>query len=298
MMKKIKCPHCKCIRKSSDFIADGRQYKSCSYCRKWGRTQDAKRKEKQKITNANKKKNQPEYSLFKSAQSRAKHKSIVFDITETDIKILIDKTSKCILLNMEFKQEAGPLKDNSMTLDKIDPAKGYTKDNIQLISNKANKVKSDIDISMFEKIVDGFRKFVVIEHDIDDETRKIIVLDRRREIKNRQITNKDRIIHLECALYQAAKSRAQSKNMPINIDTDYIKSIWPLDNKCPILDIKFEFGKNHVMSDYSATMDRIDNSKGYICGNVRIISARANIVKNDCTLEELELILANWKNLR
>ena len=43
------------------------------------------------------------------------------------------------------------------------------------------------------------------------------------------------------------------------------------------------------------SLDRIDGAKGYVKGNVRVISHRANMLKNDATIEELELVL---KDLR
>jgi hypothetical protein len=36
-----------------------------------------------------------------------------------------------------------------------------------------------------------------------------------------------------------------------------------------------------------ASIDRFDNSKGYVKGNVRVISLRANFLKKDATLEDI-----------
>ena len=45
-------------------------------------------------------------------------------------------------------------------------------------------------------------------------------------------------------------------------------------------------------------IDRIDSSKGYVKGNVRVISKRANTLKNNATIEELELVLKDLKGER
>jgi len=64
---------------------------------------------------------------------------------------------------------------------------------------------------------------------------------------------------------------------------------------CPVLGIPIfaSVGKGRVsMKDNwnAPTLDRIDPSGGYTKGNVKVISARANFLKNDASLEEVEAI--------
>lgn len=53
------------------------------------------------------------------------------------------------------------------------------------------------------------------------------------------------------------------------------------------------FYKKATSNSYS--IDRIDSSKGYVKGNVWVISKRANTLKGDATLEELELLVVNLR---
>lgn len=46
------------------------------------------------------------------------------------------------------------------------------------------------------------------------------------------------------------------------------------------------------MRPNAASLDRIDNSKGYVRGNVMVISLRANAIKNNATAEELTAVAA------
>ena len=89
--------------------------------------------------------------------------------------------------------------------------------------------------------------------------------------------------NLESELFDKAKFRAQRDNREINITKDDIV----IPEKCPVLNIHIVKGDKH----FGPSLDRIDNNKGYIKGNVRVISKRANRLKSDATLEELKLIV-------
>lgn len=62
---------------------------------------------------------------------------------------------------------------------------------------------------------------------------------------------------------------------------------------CPVLGIPIEikFGERALYNPNSPSIDRTDNSKGYIPGNVRVISLRANLLKKDATLDEIRKLL-------
>ena len=241
--------------------------------------------------------NRPEYFLFSSARMRARKMNIEFSITEQDIKELLDKTTVCPLRQVTFQRGKNQKPhDNSPSLDRIDSTKGYTKDNIQIISYKANTSKNTTTLEIYEKIVIGLKNNKIIEHEIDNNTRSIIISDRNEIIKNKNYSREmmSFIRNLENGLVSRARRRAIKNNREFNIDIGYIKSIWPLDNRCPILGEKFIIGSKST-DKYSATLDRIDNKLGYIKGNIQIICGLANSVKNNLTIDELEFILTNWK---
>ena len=87
-----------------------------------------------------------------------------------------------------------------------------------------------------------------------------------------------------------AKERARRKKIKFSVTEEYLKSIYPSNGLCPIFKIKMEFLGDHLNS---ASLDRIDNEKGYEKGNVRWICMRANRVKGTATDEEI-LALADF----
>lgn len=93
---------------------------------------------------------------------------------------------------------------------------------------------------------------------------------------------------IEKVLLSQAKTRAKSKQLDFDIDvTDLV-----VPTICPLLKIPIIIGRNKATKN-SPSVDRIDSTKGYVKGNVWIISHRANSIKNDASLEELQLITEN-----
>jgi hypothetical protein len=90
------------------------------------------------------------YVMFHSAMKRAKEKNIDFHLQATDIPEIPEY---CPILNMKILKNdiAGPL-DTSPSLDRIDSKKGYIVGNIQIISNRANRIKSDANFNEIEML--------------------------------------------------------------------------------------------------------------------------------------------------
>jgi len=88
-----------------------------------------------------------------------------------------------------------------------------------------------------------------------------------------------------------AKCRAKLKGLEFSIDiSDLI-----MPDKCPIFSIPLFKGKNNCCNN-SPSLDRKDNSKGYIKGNVYIISNKANKFKRNFSIEEVESLLKYMKS--
>lgn len=108
-------------------------------------------REKNKIRNQLHYQEHPEYykqwskdnvnsRLCSVARQRAKKRGIEFSITKHDIQV----PTHCPVLGIELRvnQDTGAGgKDDSFSLDRIDPTKGYVPGNVQVISHKANSMK-------------------------------------------------------------------------------------------------------------------------------------------------------------
>ena len=98
----------------------------------------------------------------------------------------------------------------------------------------------------------------------------------------------DPLISLKRYLLRLSKNHAKSKNIEHTIS---IKDII-IPEECPILKTKF-IGNN---KKYTYSIDRVNNTKGYIPGNIKIISRLANTMKNNATNEELIKFADNIKS--
>ena len=78
--------------------------------------------------------------IFNAARTRARVHGIEFDLTKEDIII----PEVCPYLDVPITRIQGQgRQDYNPSLDRIDPTKGYIKSNIEVISDKANRMKNN-----------------------------------------------------------------------------------------------------------------------------------------------------------
>lgn len=121
----------------------------------------------------------------------------------------------------------------------------------------------------------------------DKKTPAYLDSKKRSDLKWYAELKKDRPWYL---LWQAAKARAKRKNVPFDITPDDVEALW--SDTCPILGIKMESVVGEMNHHSSASLDRIIPEKGYVKGNIIVISFRANTIKSCGTLEEHRKIVS------
>lgn len=129
---KMQCSRCrewKAIGDDGEFNRSSAR--ACGYqprCRECGRLAQRETREK----------NYRE-QMVKGARRRAREQGLPFDLTVFDIII----PEVCPVLGLPLAMGEGRSRDNSPSLDKIDPAKGYVRGNVQVISDLANRMKQN-----------------------------------------------------------------------------------------------------------------------------------------------------------
>lgn len=98
----------------------------------------------------------------------------------------------------------------------------------------------------------------------------------------------DPLTSIKKYILRLSKNHARVKQIEHLITIDDIH----IPNKCPILNIPFDTSSNK----YGYSIDRIDNSKGYLPNNIAIISNLANTMKNQASFKELLTFSKNIKS--
>lgn len=136
----------------------------------------------------------------------------------------------------------------------------------------------------------------------DDEKRK-----RNTEAARRwRLNNREKYLeaHKRCRLkrtwhstiYDGFKTRAKKSGIAVTMTKEEFETI-KIPDRCPVLDIPIIKNQTNHCNGFSPSVDRIDNSRGYEFDNVTIISQKANRIKNNATIEELEQVVA-WMKLQ
>lgn len=152
MSKPKKCASCSLFLPLDKFYKTAQQKSGLScYC-----------KDCQKIKNKSKydkKADDHQWRLqqtLKASKTRASKKGLEHTLTFEQLEQLYPPDNCCPIFGIELSW--GLPKDTSPSLDRIDSSKGYTFDNCQIISNKANRIKSDATLEELLIIVDYLKE--------------------------------------------------------------------------------------------------------------------------------------------
>jgi len=88
-----------------------------------------------------------------------------------------------------------------------------------------------------------------------------------------------------------AKRRAKEKGIEFSITEEDFN----IPEFCPVTGLRLQRHEKCLRWD-SPSLDRVNNSKGYIKGNVAVISNRANMIKKDASINEIEKLLIYMKS--
>lgn len=146
-MSRKTCASCGEAKAKSHFGKDSQKKDGlrayCKVCMKAKYDPDKQKEIRQSSSRRN-----PESVLCHNAKQRAKTKGLPFNITPEDIDI----PATCPVLGIPLVK-GDKIHEGSPTLDRVIPELGYVRGNIRVISNRANRMKSNFLLEEFQRLV-------------------------------------------------------------------------------------------------------------------------------------------------
>ena len=155
-------------------------------------------------------------------------------------------------------------------------------DTILLKKTLMRKLYAEIPSSQLHKLCQQIKPYMELRDQYEEQKRK------EYEKLYRQ-NHPWSSLNLQKRILNNAKKRAKTNNLDFNIELDDII----IPRFCPYLGIELSSSSPRGSSRRDvASLDRIDPTKGYIKGNIEVISHLANTMKNNAT-KELLITFAN-----
>jgi len=125
-----------------------------------------------------------------------------------------------------------------------------------------------------------------------------VLTPKQRQVFYEQIRTAERLRYIENPYREIIKRARNLRNSACRRGANYNAwqftvteddLEWP--THCPVLPwIELHYPGQYRHDPAGASLDRIDREKGYVPGNVRIISLRANLLRKDITYDELRAL--------
>lgn len=96
----------------------------------------------------------PSRYLWRSAKGRASRQGIEFDLLPEDVVIPLH----CPVFGIPLLISEGRHTDNSPSVDRVDSSRGYVRGNVEVISWKANRLKSNATPQELRRLADYYGK--------------------------------------------------------------------------------------------------------------------------------------------
>lgn len=116
---------------------------------------------------------------------------------------------------------------------------------------------------------------------------------KRIKVQKRKTSSKT-YIKIPELLIKSIKRSAKIRDIEFNLSKAYLYRLYTKqNNKCALSGVDIKFSENyndHLTGGNSASLDRIDSSKGYVKGNVQWVHKKLNIMKQAMNNEEF----VNW----
>lgn len=94
-------------------------------------------------------------TIWSRTKARAKKAGIPFELTRLDISDMTVPIT-CPVLGIPLRMERGKRTDNSLSIDRIDSSKGYTRDNVVFVSWRVNWLKGNASLDEMRKMVEFY----------------------------------------------------------------------------------------------------------------------------------------------
>jgi hypothetical protein len=94
--------------------------------------------------------------------------------------------------------------------------------------------------------------------------------------------------------YKLSSLRNKAKRQGLDFDLEECDLVLP--ELCPVFGIPLAISDNKLSAN-SPSVDRIDNSKGYVKGNIVVVSHKANSMKRAATLAEMRQLADFYESL-
>lgn len=206
---------------------------------------------------------------------------------------------KCNYCHVPKPLNEFPLKKDGTRSGNCLSCKGKRKDylarNKEKISQKKREYYEDNKEEILQERKDYYqenKEEVLKRNKTNYEENKEEYLEYKKEYyqENREhlleLSKQDRVEHPAKYLWKAAKKRAKDQNLPFDIAIEDIV----IPNVCPVFGFKLEAGSISER-DSSPSLDKIIPELGYVKGNIKVISFKANTLKRDGHVEDFERII-------